>query len=352
MYKTEVLTNFLAKEPIVDEKPIITDEVRNKWKEFDLKNIKSILVVMNQGLGDHLLILPLLRMLRKKYPSARIGIFCHKGYSMVYKITKVVDKIIPLGEEKEDDYELVINLNPPNDKIEEALHLFSPKIKVGLKTKDRKGYDFLVEDYLVSRPIHYLNFLRILNIDADINKMDFRISLKKDFKLIKKFNINENNKIISLCVGSSNPRKCLDPSKYAELAKELSAEGYEVILLGKSVFIDENKKGAAISESSDKIINLIDKTNLEEVMQIINISDLVISNDNGLMHLAAALERKIIALFGPTNPIIGGPNSDKTVVLNVTKENCDKKSLHYCENISCGRCIDKIEVKDILKLII
>jgi ADP-heptose:LPS heptosyltransferase len=337
MYKVEALTNFLATEPIVEEVPIVPQ---------DIEGINSVLVVMNQGLGDHLLILPLLRILKKKY--SRVAVFCHKGYSIVFE--DVVNKIIPFGGEKEDSYDLVINLNPSNDKLEEAIYMFNPKIKIGLKSQNPKyEYDILVEDYLVSRAIHYLNFLKILNIQVDV--ADFKINLKANQEILGKFGINSDKKIISLCVGSSDQSKCLDPLKYGQLATELIDKGYQVVLLGRSILINENGVGGLITGSENRIINLIDKTKLEDVMQIINASSLVISNDNGLMHLAAALNKQMIALFGVTNPQIWGPNSDKAIVLNVTKDNCDKIKTDYCRNENCIGCIDKIEVSDILNLI-
>ncbi len=332
MYRTEILKDFLAKEPIVEERPI---------EPHDIWEVKSILVVMTQGLGDHLLILPLLRTLRKRYPSAKIGVLCRKEYSVFYDM---VDEVIGIGEWSTSSYELVINLNPSNEKLEKVISLFNPKIKVGLKEPNDFGYDFPVEDYLVSRAVHYINFLKIVGISKF--DMDFKIDLKKES--LEKFNIDESKKIICLCIGSSDPRKCWSPKKYADLIGYL--QDYRVVLLGKNIFSDEGKIGDTLSKTPN-VTDLINKTTVAEAGQILNTSDLVISNDNGLMHLAAALDKKIIALFGPTNPAIWGPNSSKAVVLNVTKEGCGKKDSDYCNRNDCGRCINNINVKDIVNLI-
>ena len=83
-------------------------------------------------------------------------------------------------------------------------------------------------------------------------------------------------------------------------------------------------------EESDKIINLIGKTNLVEVMEIIALSEGVISNDSGLMHVSASLDKKIIALFGSSSPTYTPPLISK-----------EKRDIIY-KNLDCSPCFKRV----------
>ena len=81
---------------------------------------------------------------------------------------------------------------------------------------------------------------------------------------------------------------------------------------------------------SDKIINLIGKTNLVEVMKIIALSEGVISNDSGLMHVSASLDKKIIALYGSSSPTYTPPLISK-----------EKRDIIY-KNLDCSPCFKRV----------
>ena len=99
-------------------------------------------------------------------------------------------------------------------------------------------------------------------------------------------------------------------NKWMNLAIELS-HLYKVIIVGLDYSIGDEFK----SLESDKIINLIGKTNLVEVMEIIALSEGVVSNDSGLMHIASALDIPLLALFGPTSPEFTPPLGEKSEII-------------------------------------
>jgi ADP-heptose:LPS heptosyltransferase len=77
------------------------------------------------------------------------------------------------------------------------------------------------------------------------------------------------------------------------------------ILLGSK---DEQPLAQTITEADPgRCLNLAGRTSLVEMVECIRASRLVITNDTGPMHVAAAVGRPIIALFGPTNPVSTGP---------------------------------------------
>jgi heptosyltransferase-2 len=77
-----------------------------------------------------------------------------------------------------------------------------------------------------------------------------------------------------------------------------------------------------------RLIDIAGKTNLDEAITLIARCDLFISNDSGLMHIAGALGRPTIALFGSTNPAATSPAGEKSVVIH-----------HECD---CSPCLRQV----------
>ena len=88
------------------------------------------------------------------------------------------------------------------------------------------------------------------------------------------------------------------------------------VILGSK---DERPLGETIAAADpERCLNLAGATSLEEMIEWIRLSRLVITNDTGPMHVAAALGRPVIALFGPTNPLSTGPYGQLGNVLQNT----------------------------------
>ena len=135
--------------------------------------------------------------------------------------------------------------------------------------------------------------------------------------------------------------------KWSDLASSLSKE-YTVVAVG----LDENIGKKFEEISSKRIINLIGKTSLDEVLEILSMSQLVVTNDSGLMHIAASLDKKIVALYGSSSPLYTPPlinNSKKAIIYkNLSCSPCFKK-ICPLGHLKCLTSISINEVKDSIK---
>ena len=96
-----------------------------------------------------------------------------------------------------------------------------------------------------------------------------------------------------------------------------------------------------------RCLDLTGQTTLPEMIEWLRLSELVITNDTGPMHAAAALRKPVIALFGPTDPNLTGPYGQRGNVLQVSHlpcVPCMKSHCTYAEPLACLRAITPAQV--------
>lgn len=142
--------------------------------------------------------------------------------------------------------------------------------------------------------------------------------------------LTTGQKRLILCPGAEfGPAKQWPSESYAEVANTMLSQGWQVIIMGSKA---DQKTGQNIINAVNKeqqlnCFDITGQTKLEEAIDILATADHVISNDSGLMHLAAALQRPLIAIYGPTSPDFTPPLSENTCILQ--------------EQIECGPCFQR-----------
>ncbi|MDC9592815.1 ADP-heptose--LPS heptosyltransferase RfaF [Xenorhabdus sp. IM139775] len=135
------------------------------------------------------------------------------------------------------------------------------------------------------------------------------------------FNIADHRPIIGFCPGAEfGPAKRWPHYHYAALAEQLiSQKGYQVLLFGsaKDSQAGEDIRALLSDDAREDCLNLAGKTSLEQAVNLIAACDAVVTNDSGLMHVAAALNRPLVALYGPSSPDFTPPLSDKAEVIRL-----------------------------------
>ena len=174
------------------------------------------------------------------------------------------------------------------------------------------------------------------------------ISPDQQAKVIEKFSINVSQKILALCPGAEyGEAKRWPVEHYAEVAKQKLAEGWQVWLFGS----EKDKASAAQINTlaSNACLDFTGRTALAEAVDLMSLADTVVSNDSGLMHVAAALDKNLVALYGSSDPGFTPPLNAKAqiVSLNLSCAPCFKRE---CP-LGTLACLRDISPDSVLKLI-
>lgn len=135
------------------------------------------------------------------------------------------------------------------------------------------------------------------------------------------FHIPASLPIIGFCPGAEfGPAKRWPAYHYAELAQLLvAAHGYQILIFGsqKDRHIGEDIRQSLSVDCQQYCFNLAGKTTLEQAVNLLASCRAVVSNDSGLMHIAAALNRSLVALYGPSSPDFTPPLSNRVEIIRL-----------------------------------
>jgi lipopolysaccharide heptosyltransferase II len=156
----------------------------------------------------------------------------------------------------------------------------------------------------------------------------------------------ENSKLILLQPGARWQNKRWPIEHFAELVRQLAPEfpGARFAILGGK---DDQLLGEIISQSTPAhCLNLCGQTSLLEMVEWIRRSDVLVTNDSGPMHAAAALGKPLVALFGPTEPRRTGPygHLENVLRLDLPCSPCLKSVCHFEKTDECLRAISPAQV--------
>jgi len=152
--------------------------------------------------------------------------------------------------------------------------------------------------------------------------------------------------VLAICPGAEFGSSKRWPAAYfAQVAQHQALKGWQVWLLGSE------KDSAITAEIYDaaKSVNLFDlagQTTLEEVIDLLSATNCVISNDSGLMHIAAAVNTKVIAIYGSTSPRINPPLSAKATILWEELE-CSPCHERECP-LGHTNCLEQLSVERVI----
>jgi heptosyltransferase-2 len=159
---------------------------------------------------------------------------------------------------------------------------------------------------------------------------------------------NSTIPILAICPGAEfGPAKRWPDDYYATIANAKLETGWHVWIFG-------SQKDQAVAENimqltKNRCVDLTGRTSLEEAIDLLSLATAVVSNDSGLMHIAAALKKPLVAVYGPTSPTFTPPLSVKAKILSTSVE-CQPCFQRICP-LQHHRCMLELKPERVLTAI-
>ncbi len=329
--------------------------------------MEKILIIAPSWVGDCMLMQPMLHRLLQHYPGARIDVLAppwtEKLLRQFPEINDVICNPFPHGEFdffgrrrlgmqlRDALYDKAFVLS---NSWKSALVPFFANIPVRTGYVGEMRYGLLNDARKLNKkqlPLMVERFVQLAEppgseVTPQVSHPQLQISETQRQQALAKLDLTLDKPVAVFCPGAEyGPAKRWPESYYAELAQLLRSQGYAVWLIGSAKDAQVAEKIVALGNEPCR--NLCGSTDLVEAIALLASADLVVSNDSGLMHMAAALNRPMVAIFGSSSPQFTPPLSDKAQILKIDLP-CSPCFQRECP-LGHFNCMIKIPPKEVLR---
>ena len=327
-----------------------------------------ILIVNVNWIGDILFSTFLIRCIKKSFPDSYLVTLVPENGAKLLKGNPYLDDIIEFDPFRERgfaglDISLIKELKSYN--FSHSLHLhrsLSRKCYAYFGgIKNRIGYNeklksFLLTQALISqrdkvhRAFYYFNLGSAIDVADDGSGLDIFI---RDEELERTRGVLASHKLDRFClmhIGANWQAKRWPLDYYSELI-DFMADKYNIKVLLTGTEQDVQNADYIVCRSNSEVLSLAGKTTLRELIALIKLSQVSITVDSAPLHIAAALKKPLIGIFGPTDDKLTGPfrSEGKTIIL---KEDVDCSI--PCYRDACPYdyiCMRRVKPKSVLDAI-
>jgi len=268
----------------------------------------KFLILRFSSIGDIILTTPVVRCLKLQYPDAEVHFATKKGFKVLVENNPYIDKFFLLdgplnafvASLKDENYNYVIDLH-------NNLRTSVIKYRLG-----KPSFSF-----------NKLNFEKWLLVNLKINRMPDVHIVDRNLKTVESLGVVNDNKgldyfipaqheadltsfladaptFVAYAIGGQHFTKKLPIERMIELCSKIDKK---IVLLGGKE--DEANGDLIVNALGNKIYNACGKYNLNQSASILKQAEYVISHDTGLMHIASALKKRVVSIWGNTVPEFG-----------------------------------------------
>lgn len=289
--------------------------------------MSKILIVGPAWVGDMVMAQCLFKLLKQRQPTAQIDVLAPAwSLPLLARMPEVSSAIVmPIGHGPfalKARYQLGKSLREKNytqaivlpNSFKSALIPFFAKIPLRTGWRGEMRYGVLNDIRQLDKQRYPLMIERFMALGLSANE-----TLPSEYpipELQSHPKSSPTRPILALCPGAEfGPAKRWPEEYYAEIANAKIKAGWEIWLFGSA-------KDAVVAERIMELtqagcINYTGKTKLEEAVDLLSLATVVVSNDSGLMHIAAALKKPLIVLYGPTSASFTPPLHAQAKILSL-----------------------------------
>ncbi len=294
---------------------------------------QRILVIGPSWVGDMIMAQSLFKTIKQKSPDNEISVLApgwtHPVLDRMPQVSEAI--VMPVGHGRLDfrsrlnlsaqirknDYDQAIVLP---GSFKSALIPFFAKIPKRTGYLGEQRYGLLNDIHKLDKHVLPTTVQRFVNLFADrmdieqCPKPELTVDVASVADIGNKYGYKNNQPLLILCPGAEYGNAKRWPAQYfTEVAKNKYQQGWQVWLMGS----EKDKEICSVINSLSGLVcnNLAGETSLTQAIDLMSLADVVVTNDSGLMHLAAALDRPTVAIYGSSSPIMTPPLSDNAEII-------------------------------------
>lgn len=271
--------------------------------------LKKILFIRFSSIGDIVLTTPVVRCVKKRMPDAELHFLTKSGYQSLLSSNPYINKVHALNgslkgviaQLKTENYDFIVDLHKNFRSVKVRMALWRPSASFPkldfqkmLFTKLKIGR--LPDVHVVDR---YFKAVERLGVQNDGQGLDFFFH-DGDGVEMETWPETFRRGFAAIVIGGQHATKILPADKVIEVCKELE---YPVVLIGGS---EDRERGEWIRKTVEKeIVNTCGQLSIGQSASLLQQAEVVLTNDTGMMHIAAALRKPIVSVWGNTVPQFG-----------------------------------------------
>jgi len=392
-YKTQALDGGELSRPTGADSSVQTANLRDR-------DFQRILLIKLSAVGDVVQTFPVLNKLRRRYPAARLDWLVTPAIGELLAHNPAISNVIEFNRDewsapwrstpylgaakliamlRATQYDLVLDLQGQFRSAAFAFASGAP-VRIGFdrpraaawQTLARKIPDearkhawqgaregsWLAYTHHIAVPsldVHpverYLGIAPMLGLDDAAPDFSFPIPQEASTRIDGLLDYYEfgKAKLIAMAPGTNWETKQWRSAAFAEVARDFLQKGCAVTLIGSDRERAVCEKVAALAPGT---VNLAGETTLGELAALIRRATVCVTNDSGPMHLAVALDRPVVSIFGPTDPVWAGPYRRDGAVLraDLPCSPCYLRQLSRCthghacmQEVSAAAVIERVD---------
>ncbi|MBW1999489.1 MAG: lipopolysaccharide heptosyltransferase II [Deltaproteobacteria bacterium] len=320
-------------------------------RPIDRTSIKKILVRSTNWVGDVVMSLPALEAIGKNFPDSEIIVLARPWVTPLLKNHPAVHGVMTLSKQGRllSDMREVFRISTEiRDQDFDLAILFQNAIQAAIiaflgGVRNRVGYNTDGRGFLLTHPVrrksevqklhqveYYLGILRGMGWDAETRDPVIFLDeedTQRAWAILSSVGAGRDECVLGVSPGAIyGPAKRWPAERFAAVADRAAENwGARILIFGSK---GEKDVCSRVKEHMEhEAIDLCGKTTLGEAIGLIKACDFFLTNDSGLMHVAAALGVPLVAIFGSTNPRTTGPRSQRAKVVT--------------HNADCAPCLRK-----------
>lgn len=327
-------------------------------------DIKNILVIRLDRIGDMVMTTPIFRAMKEKWPDVQITVLtnpvsknvvinnpfidCILVYDRENKNKSLCSRLFFLKDVRKRGFDLVVDPYLDYELNTAIITCFvGSRYRLGFEFAGR-GIFYNIRYHSNVFPVfadkkhmidHYLDLVTCLGIETKKRQPEVFLSTEereKAFRLLEKDGVNPDNRVVGIHPGGNYESQRWPIERFAAISDYLIASyGMKVILFGGR---DERH---LISEFRDRAVKtpiILDKLNLREFMSVLSNCSLFLCNNSGPLHIATALNIPTVSTMGPTVPFHWWPCGKNHTVLRKDLD-CSPCKKGICETHECMKLI-------------